>query len=60
MMLVCDRCGEQVYVWGLNYRMSLDFKDGEPDNAKQANEARGHLCVECRDDFREFLEVHRA
>lgn len=55
MSFQCDRCGETVERFGMMYRMSLDFRSAEPNNPAEAAAEKGHLCLECRDAYRNFL-----
>lgn len=42
--------------FGASYTISLDYKPDEPDDPAQADQERGHLCIDCRGDLREFIE----
>lgn len=55
MSFKCDRCGDSVEQFGMTYRMSLDFRSAEPSNPVEADDEKGHLCLPCRDTFRNFL-----
>lgn len=56
MTFICDKCGEETNTFGLRFNMSTDYKPSQPDNPAQADHFRGHLCITCRADFRDFLE----
>lgn len=55
MTFVCDRCDSEVKKFGVTFGMSLDFEKNQPDDPARADSDRGHLCPECRDDFREWV-----
>jgi hypothetical protein len=41
--------------FGASFRMSQDFRHDQPDSPIDADDEKGHLCLECRDRFRDFL-----
>lgn len=56
MSYQCDRCDGRMQTFGMSYRRSLDHKPDQPDHPPRADDENGHLCKDCRDEFREFLE----
>lgn len=55
MSFHCDRCEQQVETFGVRYVMSMDFDPDEPDHPPDASMQNGHLCTDCRAEFRDFM-----
>lgn len=55
MSFKCNRCESVISKWYLRFGMSLDFQPDQPNEPHQADQRHGHLCSNCRGDFREFL-----
>jgi hypothetical protein len=54
--LVCDRCGSRMNLWYARVLSPQDFKQSQPDDPRNADNTVDHLCNQCRDDYREFME----
>lgn len=55
MSYKCDKCGKRMETFGASYRLSLDFRQNEPDHPPKAGNRNGHLCKGCRGEFRDFI-----
>lgn len=56
MVFECNRCGQNMRKFGVQYGLALDFESGQPDDPAQADHDRGHLCLPCRAEFREWVD----
>lgn len=56
MSLVCDRCEETIESWGVKARVSEHYKATQPGNPHTASEHVDHLCLDCSEDYREFID----
>lgn len=52
----CQRCEEPIRKFGVSAGVSLDYRDDQPDDPGQCDHDRWHLCLDCRDEFLEWVQ----